>query len=308
MSALLVLLVRAFIAVIQALPLELVARLGRAGGALAYVFDRRHRGVALQNLELALGREKTEPERRAIARENFRRLGENYVCALKTAVMSREDLAAHMEWVGLPEAIPADGRSVVVAIGHFGNFELYGRGKELMPGWNAAVTYRALRPPALNRLLLDLRERSGVLFFERRTGAEALRQAMNRGHILLALLADQHAGDRGLWLPFFGRDCSCNAGCAVLALRYDAHLRSAICYRTGLARWRIEVGPEIPTQDAAGHPRSVAELTREVNTVLEAAIRRDPANWFWVHRRWKPASKWQQGTSAAKSELVASEE
>jgi lauroyl/myristoyl acyltransferase len=298
-SALLVLLARAFIAVIQALPLELVARIGRAGGALAYVFDRRHRGVALQNLELALGRETTEPERRAIARENFRRLGENYVCALKTAVMSREALARHMEWVGLAEAIPTDGRSVVAVIGHFGNFELYGRVKEQAPGWNAASTYRALRQPALDRLLLHLRELSGVLFFERRTGADALKQAMNRGHILLALLADQHAGDRGLWLPFFGRDCSCNAGCAVLALRYHAHLRSAICYRVGLARWRIEVGPEIPTHDAAGHPRSVVELTREVNTVLEAAIRRDPANWFWVHRRWKPASKWQQG---AKSE------
>ena len=308
MSTLLVLLARAFVAVIQALPLELVARLGRAGGALAHLLDARHRRVARQNVDLAFGREKSEAERRAIVRENFRRLGENYICALKTAVMSREALAAHLELVGVPEAIPADGRSVVVAIGHFGNFELYGRIKEQAPGWNGACTYRALRPPALNRLLLDLRERSGVLFFERRTGAEALRQAMNRGHILLALLADQHAGDRGLWLPFFGRDCSCNAGCAVLALRYDAHLRSAICYRTGLARWRIEVGPEIPTHDAAGSPRSVADLTSEVNTVLEAAIRRDPANWFWVHRRWKPASKWQQGTSATKSELVAHEE
>lgn len=303
MNTLLVLLARAFLAVIQALPLELVARLGRAGGALAYRLDARHRKVALKNLELAFGREKSETERLAIAKENFRRLGENYVCALKTAVMSREAMAKRMEWVGLNEAIPTDGRSVVGIIGHFGNFELYGRIKEQAPGWNAAVTYRALRQPALDRLLLHLRELSGVLFFERRTGAEQLKQAMNRGHIMLALLADQHAGDRGLWLPFFGQNCSCNAGCAVLALRYNAHLRSAICYRTGLARWRIEVGPEIPTHDAAGHPRSVEDLTREVNATLEAGIRRDPANWFWVHRRWKPASKWQQAVAAgAKSE------
>jgi len=54
-----------------------------------------------------------------------------------------------------------------------------------------------------------------------------------------------------------------------------------------LARWRIETGDEIPTH-AHGQPRSVADITLEVNREFETAIRRDPANWFWVHRRWKP--------------------
>jgi lauroyl/myristoyl acyltransferase len=292
-NALLVLLARALIALIQALPLDFVARLGRAGGALAFRIDARHRRVALANLELVFGREKSAAELHAIAQENFRRLGENYVCAVKTAAMSREAMASRLEWTGLREAIPADGRSVIAAIGHFGNFELYARVQEQIPDWTTATTYRALRQPALNRIFLGLRERSGMKFFERRTEAEQLRRALNGGHVVLGLLSDQHAGDRGLWLPFLGHDCSCNAGCAVFALRYDAHLCSAICYRVGLARWRIEMGPRIPTHDAVGAPRSVEELTREVNSALEAGIRRDPANWFWVHRRWKPASRWQ---------------
>ena len=299
MSTLLILFARGFVAVIQALPLPFVARLGRAGGALAFWLDARHRKVALANLELVFGQEKSADERHAIAKENFRRLGENYICSLKTVVMPREALAKRMEWVGIREAIPVDGRSMIVAIGHFGHFELFGRVKEQAPDWTAAVTYRALRQPALNRLLLDQRRRSGALFFERRTEAEQLKQAMNRGRILLALLADQHGGDRGLWLPFLGHDCSCNAASAVLALRYEARLRSAICYRVGLARWRLEVGPEIPTSDDAGKPRSSEAITRDLNAALEAAIRRDPENWFWVHRRWKPASKWQMETVAA---------
>ena len=75
---------------IQALPLTWVARLGRAGGALAYWLDARHRRVALHNLTMCFGGEKSPAEIRALARENFRRIGENFACAVKTAAMSFE--------------------------------------------------------------------------------------------------------------------------------------------------------------------------------------------------------------------------
>ncbi|MFN7141842.1 MAG: lysophospholipid acyltransferase family protein, partial [Limisphaerales bacterium] len=99
-------------------------------------------------------------------------------------------------------------------------------------------------------------------------------------------LSDQHGGEKGLRLKFFGRDCSTGAAAAVLALRYDCPLFTSICYRTGLARWRIEVGDEILTH-RDGQPRPTAEIMQDVNHAFEAAIRKDPANWFWVHNRWK---------------------
>ncbi|HRI16491.1 MAG TPA: hypothetical protein PLX89_26145 [Verrucomicrobiota bacterium] len=284
---------RAFLGLVQALPLEVVARIGRWGGGVAWHLDRRHRRVALGNLERVFGSEKSVAERTAIARENFRRLGENYLCALKTAAMSPEALRERVEWSGFREKLPRDGRSAIGAIGHFGNFELFARIRDEAPGWTAATTYRALRQPGLDRVFQKLREQSGTLFFERRTEGEQLRQAMGRGRVLLALLSDQHAGDRGAWLPFLGQPCSCSTACAVLALRYDAVLGSAICYRVGLARWRLEVGDVIPTRNDDGTTREIEDITRDINSALEAAVRKDPANWFWVHRRWKPPSKWQ---------------
>ena len=73
---------------------------------------------------------------------------------------------------------------------------------------------------------------------------------------------------------------------AVLALRYDCDLYTAICYRVSLAKWRLELGAQIATH-ANGKMRPSADIIREMNLALEAAVRRDPANWFWVHRRWK---------------------
>jgi lauroyl/myristoyl acyltransferase len=152
--------------------------------------------------------------------------------------------------------------------------------------FKCATTYRGLRQPSLNRLMQSLRERSGCRFFERRTDAAALKAAMSDTGLLLGLLADQHAGEGGLRLPFLGQECSTSAAPAVFALRYRCPLHTGICYRVGLGKWRIEAGDEIPTYEN-NRPRTVEAIMTDVNRAFELAVRQDPANWFWVHDRWR---------------------
>ncbi len=279
---------------IQAQPLPRVARFGRAAGAAFYWLDARHRHVALRNLSECFGQEMTTEQIRALARENFRRIGENYCCAARTAAMSWNDLRAHCEIVGTEKLYAGSEsgqpRSHVIAVGHFGNFELYARFGEVTPGFRCATTYRGVRPESLNRLLLSLREKSPCRFFERRTDSQALKTFMQQPSAMIGFFCDQHAGRGGLRLPFLGRECSTSAAPAIFALRYGCPLYTAVCYRIGIARWRIETGDEIPVV-VNGHRRSPAEIMTGVNRALELAVRRDPANWFWVHNRWKFSGK-----------------
>ena len=296
MNLLLYSLARLGVAMLQALPLRVVARLSRVCGALAWWFDARHRRVALNNLNRCFAAEKSPAEIRTLAKEHFRRLGESYGCAVKTASMSDRDLRDVFEVSGAEKVCPSrpgskPPQSCVLAIGHFGNFELYARCSGFAPCLRFATTYRALGQPALNRLMQSLREKSGCLYFERRLDGGALRRALNQGGLVLGLLADQHAGDKGLRLPFFGHDCSTSPAPALLALRYDCRIFPAICFRTALGCWRVDVGDEIHTHDN-GEQRSAESIMLDINRAFEAAIRRDPANWFWVHKRWKPG-KWK---------------
>ena len=291
MDSLLYIIARSVVAFIQALSLPAVARLGRAGGTLAYWLDARHRRVTIRNLTMCFGHEKSAGEIRAIAKENFRRIGENFACAAKTASMTHDELKPFVEFVGDKNILsPPPGQtpqSIVVAIGHFGNFELYARFGQFCPAFQCATTYRGLPQPSVNRLMQDLRERSGCLYFERRTDAAALKAAMNKPGMLLGLLADQHAGRNGLRIPFLGHDCSTSAAPAIFALRYRCALHTGICHRIAPGRWRLEGGPEIPTHEN-GAPRATEAIMRDVNHAFDEAVRRDPANWFWVHNRWKP--------------------
>jgi KDO2-lipid IV(A) lauroyltransferase len=278
---------RVLIGFIQLLPLNLVARLGRAGGGLAFFLTARYRQVVLDNLTMCFGKEMSLEEIRATAKENFRLIGENYMSAVKTAGMNWERLRSHIEFTGferLPRNSPAAPVNAVMAIGHFGNFELYARIQHIRPDYQGATTYRGLKHPAADRLLQSLRGQSGCLFFERRAEGKKLRELMDRGGIQLGLLADQSSP--GMRAPFLGPDCNTSLAPAVLALRYHARMFTIICYRTSLAQWRIELGDEIPTHEN-GKPRPSDEIMRDVNRAFEIAVRRDPANWFWVHRRWK---------------------
>jgi lauroyl/myristoyl acyltransferase len=280
---------RAVLAIIQMLPLKFVARIGRAFGALFFLLAGKYRRLAIDNLTQAFKTEKSNDEIYAIAKETFRRIGENFFCAVNTSAMSIEELRPHLE-ISENHPLPEkkDGAPLpnfVFAIGHFGNFELYARFQSLRPDYQLATTYRALKQPGFNRLMQEMRNKSGALYFERRFEGAELRAAMNRGGLLLGLLGDQSS--KGLRAPFFGRDCHTGLAPAVLALRYGCELYTVFCFRIALAKWRLELGEKIATHEN-GKPRPSEDIMRDLNLSYEKAIRRDPANWFcWVHRRWK---------------------
>src|SRR5262249_8298074 len=123
--------------------------------------------------------------------------------------------------------------------------------------------------------------------------------------ILFGLAADQHAGVGAVRVPFFGRDCSTSKAPALFALRFGHPLHTAICHRIGKARWRIEISDEIPTR-VDGVPRSIEAIMLDVNQIFDRAIRQDPANWFWVHNRWKSSPTERAVEPLRRSRPVAS--
>ena len=159
---------RALIALIQALPLTFVARLGRAAGGLAYWLDARHRRVALKNLAMCFGAGKIAggnprprpgkfpPHRRKLRQRHQNLRDELLRNCVRTSNSSAWSACCRRAASSTPAAISEILNSTPGS-------------RTLAPGYPCAATYRALNQPALNRLMEKLRDRSGCLFFERRT-------------------------------------------------------------------------------------------------------------------------------------------
>ena len=290
MQTLIYIIASAIIRLASISPIRCLAWAGRQMGALTWYIDRRHRLVAIANIESAFP-ELSPDACISLSKNNFQRLGETYACILKTGGMNTEQINKILSFEGyerVEEILDNDPKTrIILAIGHYGNFELFSWIGLGAPSAKPATTYRALRQPKLTKLMLKLRENSGCLYFERRTEGIKLQNAMKTPHIVLGLLADQNAGEGGLWLPVFGRETSVSPAPAIFAKRYNCRLFPSACFRTEPGQWQIELGKEIPIMEN-GLKRSTESITRDIIAAQEKTILRDPANWFWVHNRWKP--------------------
>ena len=276
---------------IRLLPLKLVCFIGRQIGFVFYFIDTSHRKIAVNNLTNSLGNYHSESEITSLAKENFRRLGEVYLSVLKTAHISLKNLSdilsvKGLEHLDLSQRNDGSNPSFMFAIGHFGNFELYANAGLFAPEFDVGTTYRGFNQPWVEKLVTKIRNRSGCHYFDRRYEGKKLMSFMKRPNSITGLLADQNAGRSGIKLPFFGLPCSTNPAPAIFSLRYNLRLHCCLCRRVGLGRWELELGPEISTH-TNGNARSVNDIMSDINATYEDYIREDPANWFWVHNRWK---------------------
>jgi len=177
---------------------------------------------------------------------------------------------------------------VIVASGHLGNWEL---GGSAVAAYGFPITAVAVRQknPLFNEYIVDSRRRLGMEIVHRYKGWKPLLSALKQGRVL-ALVADQNAGNAGVFVEFMGRLASTARGPAVLAQRTGAPLLMAVCVRNpdpGAAegfRYTLRfVGVEAGGADISDVPALVQRCQR----ILEDCVRDFPSQYFWHHRRWK---------------------
>jgi lipopolysaccharide heptosyltransferase II len=271
-------------AIVAALPLQFLYAFGEFLGICAWAFSAKYRRLATRNLEIAFANEKSPRELRQLVRRHFRRLGANLLCSAKLTQMPPDEILERVEVENI-ESMAREFRAgvpVVLVLSHLGTWEVFA---QLMPKFvgfvrNASV-YQGLGNRFIDQHVRRTRTQTGLEVFDRRDGFEPVIELLRSGGGV-GVLSDQHAGDHGVWTPFFGRLASTSPLPALLAKRTRAALIAAGVYTTGRARWRMVFTERF---DQAG--ASVAVLTSKINQVIEQQIRRAPEDWFWVHNRWK---------------------
>ncbi|RMF44065.1 MAG: lipid A biosynthesis acyltransferase [Planctomycetota bacterium] len=184
----------------------------------------------------------------------------------------------------------------LLTTGHFGNFEIAGYAMGVF-GIPAATVARPLDNPIADAYLTQFRCSGGQVIFPKDGSAHLIQEHLERrGN--LAILADQFAGSKGVWIEFFGHPTSCHKAVALFVLSAGATM--SVTYNRRLGRpLRFELGCiDVCSPNVAGrqstppHLQSVESLTEWYNAQLEASIRLAPEQYWWLHRRWRevPAS------------------
>jgi len=284
---LLYLLARILVWVAGCLSRRSALRMGEGLGWVAYRMVLGERRKVRAGLMLAFGGTWDERTIERLTGRVFLDLGKNAMDTIWLGRRGREEILRTVRAEGLEhvDRALARGKGVIGLMGHIGSWELLGA-YLVAAGYPLSAVGRSLRDPRLDRLLVDIRRRSGIRNIARgRQTREILRSL--RENRIVAMLIDQDTRVKGVFVDVFGKSAYTLVGPAVLAIRTGATVVPMAIHREPDDTHHVVVRPEIGMVRTGDIERDVQVNTQRCSKALEAFIREHPSQWVWMHERWK---------------------
>ncbi len=209
-------------------------------------------------------------------------------------LITPDSVLEHVEFVDVDDALRAlrSGRPSILVTGHCGNWELMGAALASV-GIPVHALYRPLDMKPLDNWVQRVRREQGIELVDKFGASERLPGILDDG-FSVGFIADQNAGDKGLFVPFFDRLASAYKTIGVLAMQYDAPVICGHAQRLPgddpehpRFRYRVRTVDIITPEDWAGQDDPVFYITARYRRAIEQMVREAPQQYLWMHRYWK---------------------
>ncbi|MDD4980209.1 MAG: lysophospholipid acyltransferase family protein [Candidatus Omnitrophica bacterium] len=275
--------------IIKAIPEHCIYTLAKSLAAIGYVVAAKQRKIALESLTIAFEKEKSREEIEQIARDCFVFMAKAGLELLffmdrlelikkRVGIAGRENL----------ETALAKGKGAILVSAHFGSFPLL-LAKLSLEGYKTAGIMRYMRDERAEKFFLAKRNRVGIktIYSQPRKACveETIRTLRDNGLVFIPL--DQNFGTGGVFVDFFGRKAATATGPVVLALRTEAAMLPCFIVRQKDDTHKIIFEPALNPEKGRDFQETVALNIQKLTGIIESYIRKYPAEWGWIHRRWK---------------------
>ena len=229
-------------------------------------------------------------ELRALSREVMRSYARYYLETFRLQIIPDERIRAGMhvnqENVDLTLEHMKNGRGVIYALPHMGDFEQAGRWVILAGAGSFGTIAERLKPESLFQRYLKFRQGLGMEVVPTTGGQHpfgVMAQRLRAGK-LVCIVADRDLSDTGVEVDFFGEKALFPAGPAALAIQTGAALMPVSCWFVGETEWAAHVYDEIPVPAEGTRKEKAAAMTQALVTVFEQAIREHPEDWHMLQK------------------------
>ncbi len=286
MSAIIYYLALPFIYLISILPFRVLYFISTGlYGLLYYVLGYR-KGVVMENLRKSFP-EKSEEEIKGIAKRYYKYLCDLFLETFKTLTVSKETMLKHCYFNPQAKAVfdklAAENKSIVLVMGHLGNWEWAGNTFSLVNKHQLYVIYHPISNKYFDWLMYKMRTRFGTkLIAMKDTFREMLenREELNA----TAFITDQTpAPQNAYWTTFLNQDTPVFKGTEMISRKVNYTVVYATVKR--VKRGYYEMFAEVLCDNPKG--TSDGEISEMHTRKLEKDIREQPEVWLWSHRRWK---------------------
>ncbi|CAN5573145.1 lysophospholipid acyltransferase family protein [soil metagenome] len=280
-------------AALHSFPINTQLKLAGPVSALMFRFDRKHRERAMGNLRKAYP-DMPEPQRIAIAKESMAELIMFFIEVLYTHKIVRIDTwTRYIELENFRDSLALllkRNQGVVMLTAHYGNFEILGYLLATL-GFPTASVARPLDNKYVSDYIFGVREKLGQRMIIKKGATEEVTEELDR-HGAVGFVADQNAGSKGIFVDFFGRRAATYKSIGLVAMTYNVPVVVGYARRIG-RQFKFTVGVQdvIYPDDWKAQDDPLRYITQRYTSAIEAFVREEPGQYWWVHRRWKTRPK-----------------
>lgn len=275
--------------IVKLIPFSWLYKIAASVAFVGYHIASKQRKIALESLGIAFGKDKTQDEIKRIALDSFLYMAKSGIELL--FLLDRPNLLKERVIIAGKEHLDnalSKGKGVILVSAHFGNFPLM-LVKLNLEGYKVAGIMRPMRDSRAESFFQNKRDKLGlktVYSYPRKKCVEDSIQTL-RNNELLFIPLDQNFGTAGVFVDFFGAKAATATGPVVLAQRTQASILPCFIIRNADDSYRIIFEPELNLKKGITQDETILENIQEITRIIEAYIRRYPAEWGWIHRRWK---------------------
>ncbi len=295
-------------------------RTARACARLYSKFEPRRMQRTIDTLGVAIPDMPLE-QRRASALQAYEHLFMLGVEMAHTPRMVTTDTwPEHIQLVDLEPAarLLVSGRPCVMITGHCGNWELLGYTMALL-GFPMYALYRPLDLKPMDQWVRQTREKRGLMLLDKYGATQVMPELMRDGK-LVAFIADQNAGEKGLYVPFFNRLASTYKSIGLMAMQFDAPIicgqaRRLVSFRdadgiphppedigggfktfdpTNPLQYQVRTLDIIMPEEWKNQPDPLFYISARYRRAIERMVRAAPEQNLWLHRYWKSRPRHEQ--------------
>ena len=275
--------------IIKVIPDRCLYAFARNIASLAFILAVKQRRIALESLSIAFGREKSQGEIKGIAKDCFIYMAKSavelmYLMDKPLVLKERVEITGREN---LDKALAA-GRGVILISAHFGNFPLL-LGRLAQDGYKVGGIMRPMRDARVEKIFLEKRDRFGVRTIYSQPRNECVNNTISalRNNELVFIPVDQNFGTGGVFVNFFGMKAATATGPVILAQRTKAALVPCFIIRQPGDTHKVIFDPALELREGKDARDTILVNIQAITDVIESYIRKYPAEWGWIHRRWK---------------------
>ena len=276
------------ILIFRILPIKWVRRFACFVGKRFYRRADKSRTYALNNLNLIYGNETTEKEREEIAQAVFTEQIKSFFDYMAySRVTNRKKYFSLVEVVGEEHLRKAygQGKGVICLIPHLSSWEFAAITPPML-GYETSAASKSMKAQLLETLMVKFRGRRGMKNITREGSYQKLVETLRKGECLV-LMIDQDTKVKSVFVDFMGKQAYTPLGASRLALETGALVVPMAMTRKEDDNYRFIIYPELPLVQTGNLEADLTENTRQQTNIMEEIVRTYPAQWVWMHRRWK---------------------